>query len=165
MLNLRALNAICNHLKHVLTTEQKKSDFKSESEDLSNQRTPACSRVLKISEGFIGKIGGNLDGKNVNNVLKELGIKFHRCIYDHLFRFEYNEQGAMALIRDINEYRLFAKNFNSQVVDKLFSVLYSLCNLLIVQPANLNEIASGDSLVSLIDSIIQNYFFMNLFSF
>jgi hypothetical protein len=42
---------------------------------------------------------------------------------------------------------MFAKNFNSPVVDRLFTVLYSLCNLLIVKPANLQEIASGDSLV------------------
>ena len=53
----------------------------------------------------------------------------------------------MALIRDINEYRLCAKNFNSPIVDKLFSVLYSLSNLLVVKPGNLQEICSGDSLV------------------
>lgn len=53
----------------------------------------------------------------------------------------------MALIRDINEYRLCAKNFNSPVVDKLFSVLYSLTNLLVVKPGNLQEICSGESLV------------------
>ena len=102
---------------------------------------------MKIFEVHINKINTCLDGKNVNNVLKELGIKFHRCIYDHLFRFEYNELGAMALIRDINEYRLFAKNFNSPIVDKLFSVLHSLSNLLIVKPQNLQEIASGENLV------------------
>ena len=60
----------------------------------------------------------------------------------------YSVSGAMALIRDINEYRLCAKNFNSPIVDKLFTVMYSLSNLLVVKPANLNEICSGDSLVS-----------------
>jgi hypothetical protein len=138
---------MCNHFKYVLQVEQKKTDFKLELDEITNQCTAACAKVLKIFEVQIGKINTNLDGKNVNAVLKELGVKFHRCIYDHLFRFEYNELGAMALIRDINEYRLFAKNFNSPVVDKLFCVLYSLCNLLIVKPANLQEIASGDSLV------------------
>jgi hypothetical protein len=56
-------------------------------------------------------------------------------------------KGAMALIRDINEYRLASKNFNSQVVDKLFSVLYSLSNLLVVKPSNLSEICNGENLV------------------
>lgn len=53
----------------------------------------------------------------------------------------------MALIRDIMEYKMCAKNFNSPVVDKLFNVLYALCNLLVVQPGNLQEICSGDGLV------------------
>lgn len=132
----------------MLQIEQKRTDFKSEIDEISNQCTNACSKALRVIEGQIGKINMCLDGKNVNNALKELGVKFHRCIYDHLFRFEYNELGAMALIRDINEYRLCAKNFNSPVVDKLFSVMYSLSNLLVVKPGNLQEICSGDNLVN-----------------
>jgi hypothetical protein len=54
----------------------------------------------------------------------------------------------MALIRDINEYRLCAKNFNSPLVDKLFSVLYSLCNLLVVKPSNLPVICAGENMVT-----------------
>ena len=138
---------MCNHLKFLLQTEQKKTDFKLELNEISNQCTLACAKVVKIFEMQIGKINSNLDGRNVNNVLRELGVKFHRCIYDHLFRFEYNEFGAYALIRDINEYRNFAKNFNSPVVDKLFTVLFALCNLLVVKPENLQEIASGETLV------------------
>jgi len=61
-------------------------------------------------------------------------------------------KGAMALIRDINEYRLCAKNFNSPIVDKLFSVLYSLSNLLVVKPGNLQEICAGESLVNIFNS-------------
>ena len=151
--------------------EQKKTDFKSESDEISNQCTTACSKAIKNIETHIGKINSCLDGKNVGNALKELGTKFHRTVYDHFFRFEYNElgnflsvlfliiirinylkllieKGAMALIRDINEYRLCAKNFNSPIVDKLFSVLYSLSNLLVVKPGNLQEICAGESLVS-----------------
>ena len=53
----------------------------------------------------------------------------------------------MALIRDINEYRLCAKNFNSHIVDRLFVILYSLSNLLVVKPSNLQTICSGENLV------------------
>ena len=77
----------------MLQTEQKKTDFKLETDEILNQCTPACTKALKMIENHIGKINTCLDGKNVNNALKELGIKFHRCIYDHLFRFEYNELG------------------------------------------------------------------------
>lgn len=53
----------------------------------------------------------------------------------------------MAVIRDINEYRMCAKIFNCSVVDKLFTVLYSLTNVLVVKPENLQEICSGENLV------------------
>lgn len=53
----------------------------------------------------------------------------------------------MAVIKDINEYRMCAKIFNCSVVDKLFSVLYSLTNILVVKPENLPEICSGENLV------------------
>ena len=86
---------ICNHLKYVLQVEQKKSDFKSELDEISNQCTIACSKALKLIETQIGKINTCLDGKNVTNALKELGIKFHRTVYDHFFKFEYNELGKV----------------------------------------------------------------------
>jgi hypothetical protein len=65
----------------------------------------------------------------------------------------------MALIRDINEYRLCAKNFNSPLVDKLFSVLYSLCNLLVVKPSNLAVICAGENMVMF---IIKNQLINNI---
>lgn len=144
----KAFTVICNHLKTVLQAEQKKSDFKSETDEISNQCTAACAKALRIIEHQIGRLNMCLDGRNINSALKELGIKFHRCVYDHLFKFEYNELGAMAVIRDINEYRLCAKNFNSPVVDRLFTVLYALSNLLVVKPSNLQEICTGEHLVS-----------------
>lgn len=45
------------------------------------------------------------------------------------------------------------------MVDKLFTVLYSLCNLLVVKAANLPEICAGESLAMLnkdtVDSFVQ----------
>lgn len=89
----RAFTVICNHLKYVLQTEQKKTDFKSDVDEILSNCTPACSKTIRIIENQIGKINLYLGGKNSNSALKELGIKFHRCIYDHVFRFEYNELG------------------------------------------------------------------------
>jgi exocyst complex component 5 len=89
----RAFVVICNYLKNVLQAEQKKTDFKSDLDEISNQCTTACSKTIKLVEIQIGKINTCLDGKNVGNALKELGIKFHRTVYDHFFKFEYNELG------------------------------------------------------------------------
>jgi len=141
----------------VLQAEQKRTDFKSETDEISNQCTPACSRALRIIETQINHLNANLDGRNINSALRELGIKFHRCIYDHVFRFEYNELGAMAVIRDINEYRVCAKSFKSQVVDKLFTVLYALSNLLVVKPSNLQEICTGEHLVTLNKETLESF--------
>jgi hypothetical protein len=89
---------ICAYIKNILITEQKITDFKPDEQSLIEQQssticTPACSKVLRIISYFIEQINDCFDGKNVNCVLKELGIKFHRCIYDHILRFEYNELG------------------------------------------------------------------------
>jgi recyclin-1 len=153
----KAFVVICNHIKYVLQIEQKRTDFKSELDEISNQCTPACTRVLRIIEKQIAQINACLDGKNVENALKELGIKFHRCVYDHFFKFEYNELGAMALIRDINEYRSCAKNFNSPIVVILFRVLYSLSSLLVVKPGNLQKLCSEDSLSMLSKETIESF--------
>jgi hypothetical protein len=83
------------HIKHFLQLEQKRTDFKSELDEISNQCTSACSKTIKIIENQIAKINMCLDGRNINSALKELGIKFHRCIYDHIFSFQYNELGLM----------------------------------------------------------------------
>ena len=93
----KAFTVIINRVKHVLQVEQKKTDFKSETDELTNQSTSACNKVLRLIESQIAKINSCLDGTNVNSALKELGIKYHRCIYDHLFRFEYNELGKYNL--------------------------------------------------------------------
>ena len=97
-LKIRTFTAICNNLRHVLQTEQKKSDFKSD----NNQMTNASGKVTKAVENYIGKLNSCLDGRNVNNALRELGIKFHRCIYDHIFRYEYNEMGGLPRKLDLS---------------------------------------------------------------
>jgi hypothetical protein len=66
--------------------------------------------------------------------------------------------GAMTLIRDLNEYRICSKRFNSpNLVLKLFDTLYSLANLLIAAPANLPEICSSGPLSILNKDIIESF--------
>lgn len=52
-----------------------------------------------------------LDGKNIECVLLELGIRLHRVIYEHLMQFSYNSAGAMAVICDVQEYRRCTAEF------------------------------------------------------
>lgn len=55
----------------------------------------ACKTVLNYLSTAIKDIKTNLDGNNVTAVLQELGIRFHRVIYDHMLQFQYNTAGKI----------------------------------------------------------------------
>lgn len=52
-----------------------------------------------------------MDGKNVDTVLMEFGVRFHRLIYEHLQQYSYSCMGGMLAICDVAEYRKCAKDF------------------------------------------------------
>jgi exocyst complex component 5 len=85
----RALIAICNWVKIHLQNEQKKSDFKPES-DIDTVASSACSAVCQYINNCVAQIKKSIDGENLNEVLQELGIRFHRVIYEHLLQYQYN---------------------------------------------------------------------------
>ena len=98
----------------------------------------------------VEKIRDSLDGKNVETVLKELGIRYHRLIYEHLLQYQISSVGAMILICDVNEYRKCASHFKIPLLNQLFDTLHDLCNLLVVPPENIRQISTGEKLVSII---------------
>lgn len=85
----RALNSICNWVKIYLQSEQKKTDFKPES-DIDTVASSACSAVCQHLNVCIAQIKKTIDGENLIEVLQELGIRFHRVIYEHLLQYQYN---------------------------------------------------------------------------
>ncbi|XP_057655037.1 exocyst complex component 5 [Diorhabda carinulata] len=152
----RCLNAISTWVKLYLQTEQKKSDFKPESDDFDTVASPACKNVINYINSIIKEIRANLDGNNVTAILQELGIRLHRVIYDHMLQFQYNTAGAMVAICDLNEYRHCTKVLGP-LVTELFETLHALCNLLLVKPENLQQVCSEDSLVKLDRAILHNF--------
>ena len=85
-----------------MTTEQKKSDFNPPNQSqYTTTSTIACNRVVRFVEYQVSKIRDSLDGKNIELVLYELGVRLHRIIYDHLQQFNYCEAGVMAVICDV----------------------------------------------------------------
>lgn len=152
----RSLNAILTWVKLYLQVEQKKTDYKPETDDFTTMISPPCKVVVQYINSMIQQIKANLDGNNVNAVLQELGIRLHRTIYDHMLQFQYNTAGAMVAICDLNEYRSCAKPLGP-LVTKLFETLHALCNLLLVKPENLQQICSEDSLVDLDRSVVHNF--------
>lgn len=142
----RSINAIVGWVKMYLQSEQRKTDFKPET-DVDTVNTPACLMVVQYVSGMIRLIRNTLDGRHLDTALKELGIRFHKVIYDHLQQFQFNSAGAMCAICDMNEYRKCIKELEVDFVTNLFDTLHALCNLLLVKPENLKQVCTGDQLV------------------
>ncbi|XP_071454035.1 exocyst complex component 5 [Hetaerina americana] len=152
----RSINAIIGWVKIYLQSEQKKTDFKPET-DLDTLASQACITVVQYVSKMVIRIRDSLDGKNVESLMMELGCRFHRVIYEHLQQFQYNSSGAMCVICDVNEYRKCAKEFQVPLVNTLFDTLHALCNLLLVKPENLKQVCSGDQLAVLDRSILLSF--------
>uniref|UniRef100_A0A1B6KSQ6 Exocyst complex component 5 n=1 Tax=Graphocephala atropunctata TaxID=36148 RepID=A0A1B6KSQ6_9HEMI len=152
----RSINAVVGWVKIFLQAEQKKTDFRPET-DVDTLASPACSVVVQYMGSIVAHVRDSLDGKNVEYVMCELGCRFHRVIYDHLLQFTYNSAGAMCAICDVNEYRKCVKELRSPLVTTLFDTLHGLCNLLLVKPENLKQVCTGDTLAGLDRSILLNF--------
>ncbi|XP_017767696.1 PREDICTED: exocyst complex component 5 [Eufriesea mexicana] len=152
----RSINAIIGWVKVYLQNEQRKTDFKPET-DVDTLSTSACLTVVQYVTGMIRHIRSTLDGKNLNNVLTELGVRFHKVIYDHLQQFQFNSAGAMCAICDMNEYRKCVKELEIDLVTSLFDTLHALCNLLLVKPENLKQVCTGDQLATLDRNVLVNF--------
>ncbi|WAR03182.1 EXOC5-like protein [Mya arenaria] len=154
----RAVTSICNWVRYILTSEQKKKDFLPDDDSvLAQMGTPASAKVVRFLSGQHSMIRDNMDGKNVEIVLLELGTRLHRIIYDHLTQFSYNSLGAMLVICDVNEYRKCVKDFELPLVSQLFEKLHALCNLLVVVPENLKQVCGGDQLTGLDKSVLLSF--------
>uniref|UniRef100_A0A4W4ELP1 Exocyst complex component 5 n=1 Tax=Electrophorus electricus TaxID=8005 RepID=A0A4W4ELP1_ELEEL len=146
----RTLNCMIGQMKHILATEQKKTDFRPEDENnVMIQYTTACSKVCAYVRKQVESVRRSMDGKNVDTVLTELGVRFHRLIHEHLQQFSYSSMGGMLAICDVAEYRRCAKDFRVPLVLQLFDTLHALCNLLVVAPDNLKQVCSGEQLTNL----------------
>lgn len=143
----RSLNSVFGWMKIFLQNEQKKTDFKPET-DIDTVASPACLNVVQHINPIIGQIKKCVDGDNLTGIMSEFGVRFHRVIFDHLHQFQYNTAGAMCAICDVNEYRKIIRILNSTLVTQLFDVLHALCNLLLVKHENLQEVCGGETLVN-----------------
>ncbi|CAG0885714.1 unnamed protein product [Cyprideis torosa] len=170
----RSLTAIMGYVRQ-LFVEQKKTDFRRDSTDMSteSQSPAACPSiwnysvfvafrelphgVVRFMTGIIQRIKDGLDGANLESTMTELGIRFHRAIYEHLLQFQYNSAGAMCVICDVNEYRHLAQEFGIPLIASLFDTLHALCNLLIVPLSNIQQICMGEALASLDRSVLVNF--------
>lgn len=143
----RCIAAVMNWAKAFLAGEQRKTDFRPES-DVDTVASSACSQVVQQLKPFIAQIQRCMDGENLNAVLTDFGCRLHRVIFEHFQQFQYTTTGALVAICDVNEYRKLVRGLQSNFVTQLFDVLHALCNLLLVKHENIPEVCSGETLVS-----------------
>ncbi|CAF1431371.1 unnamed protein product [Didymodactylos carnosus] len=152
----KSLSCIVGFIRFILN-EQKRSDFKPETDPLITECSNVCKRVVRFVDTQIVRLEQTFDGKNLTDVLNEYGIRFHRAITDHVFKFEYNIAGGLMMLQDISEYKKCSKKFRSSVVEQLFTILHALVNLLVVVPENLKQISTEGHLASLSREIIESF--------
>lgn len=90
----KALNAIISWVKSYLSTEQRKTDFKPET-DVDTMASPACQQVVQQLIPLIKQIQKYMDGENLKGVMNEFGVRLHRTIFEHLQQFQYNTAGKL----------------------------------------------------------------------
>lgn len=142
----RCITAIMSWVKVSLAAEQKKTDFRPET-DVDTVASAACLQVVQQLKPFIAQIQRCMDGANLNAVQIDFGCRLHRVIFEHFQQFQYTTTGALVAICDVNEYRKLVRLLQSPFVDQLFDVLHALCNLLLVKHENIPEVCSGETLV------------------
>jgi len=154
----RSLAAVAGWIRTVLASEQKKTDFNPQGgQEALPVASTACLKVVRWVSGLTEKLRDCLDGRNVEWVLQELGVRLHRAVYEHLMQFQFASAGAMTLICDMQEYRRCVADWKLGVVTALFDTLHAMCNLLILPPENLRGAAMGDQLASVDKTILDNW--------
>lgn len=94
----RAINAIIGWVKVYLQSEQRKTDFKPES-DFDTVASAACQHVVQQIIPIIKQIQKYLDGENLKGVINEIGVRFHRTVYDHLTAFQFTTAGTLIAVK------------------------------------------------------------------
>lgn len=152
----RCTTAVMNWVKSSLAAEQKKTDFRPET-DVDTVASAACFQVVQQLKPFIAQIKRCMDGDNLNAMLNDFGCRLHRVIFEHFQQFQYTTTGALVAICDVNEYRKLVRLLQSNFVTQLFDVLHALCNLLLVKHENIPEVCSGETLNTLDKSVVLNF--------
>lgn len=149
----KSITQMVASVKQQLSTHQKKHDYRPDVPLVEG--TQACSQAV----GYISKccqvMRLSLDGKNLEIVLMELGVRLHRVLYEHIQQFIINELGAMVIICDMNDYRRVMKDFKNSFLDELFENLQTLCNIFVVKAENLAQVCSEEPYANFDRSVLQ----------
>eukprot|EP00050_Salpingoeca_kvevrii_P003489 m.225668 g.225668 ORF g.225668 m.225668 type:complete len:703 (-) comp10836_c5_seq6:55-2163(-) len=147
----RSLESFVEWLRMTLSKEQKKTDFKPP-DDLALINGP-CTAACTMCCQFIAKrakdMMANLNGKNLELVMREFGTRFYAILVDHVKGLSINALGGMLLTRDLTEYEKTVEIFEDDTVTEMFSSLRELSALTIVRAENLPQLCEDGRLATM----------------
>ncbi|KAK6053990.1 hypothetical protein COOONC_08503, partial [Cooperia oncophora] len=128
----RQLNAIVGYVRFVLTSEQKKADFRPDNQQINLQASAPCQQVVRFLAGQAAAMERGCDGGNLVILQTELANRLYKLLLNHVQQFTFNSAGAMLLLCDLNEYRKCVSQWRLEAnVSRQFESLHALANLLV----------------------------------
>jgi len=155
------LDLIIATLERQLSSEQGRNDFRLSEDDIIaiNRPTAACINAVSYIAAQSKVVQANLDGKNVNIFLEELGLRLQTLLLEHFKRFTVSQgMGGMKLKRDVQEYQQCALSFSPfGPVIEAFEVLNDLASIHLVEAGQLRHLMEESALANLKRSQVMDY--------
>eukprot|EP01137_Pigoraptor_chileana_P007384 Opistho-2@52905 len=148
----KTLETIVIWLGRILETEQKKTEFRPNDDDLSVFTLPctqACRKCCRFFTKQREAAQSSLDGYNADGFLTVLATRFHRVLTDHIRQQSINSLGGLLLTRDIAEYQNCVRGIKNPLIMEMFELLREISNIYVVRPENLRQVSSEGRLVKL----------------
>ncbi|CAB3409163.1 unnamed protein product [Caenorhabditis bovis] len=151
----RQINSIVGYVRF-LFSEQKKTDFRPESQQVDIRVSPQCQMASKFLSAQVAAMERGCDGQNLESLLSDLATKLFKFVLAHIQQFTYNSTGAVLLLCDVGELRTLVSKWNVQDAFVQWENLLALTNLLAVLPDNLNDTINSPLLQNVDRALIQD---------
>uniref|UniRef100_A0A158P945 Exocyst complex component 5 n=1 Tax=Angiostrongylus cantonensis TaxID=6313 RepID=A0A158P945_ANGCA len=153
----RQLNAIVGYVRFILSSEQKKVDFRPENQQINLGASP-CQQVVRFLTSQAAAMERGCDGGNLVVLQNELALRLYKLLLHHIQQFVFNSAGAMLLLCDLNEYRKCVSQWRLEAnISRQFDSLHALANLLVVLPDNLLDAAHSPMLADVDHTLIHDF--------
>lgn len=147
----RMMDCMLDWTRFILTRDQKKTDFKQD--DNADMEiitsTSACESCCQFIAKSLKVVKKCLNGKNLDNFLKEFGTQFHRALLEHIRLQSFSTEGGMVLSCDLSEYVKLSSFFKDDFITELFATLHEISSLLVVRPENIMSLCSEGRLTTI----------------
>jgi hypothetical protein len=157
----RVLELIVAHVQQLLAKEQKKTDFRPPEETmavvLNGPCTKACELATKFLKAKVAQIQSCLNGKNLELVLRGLGMRIHRILLEHVKQMTFNSLGGIMLTRDLTEYEKTIEFLNDPLVLDFFVTMRELSAVTIVKPESIRQLCEEGRLALLDRNTIMSF--------